>query len=95
MVDPRPDTLGGSTWTDLVGRLADARRLADGVALPGEPEPVTVRARLATAADGEAPLDSRCRRRSSSATRAGVVTTLPLGRIGTVPSDLAVDLPVG
>ena len=95
VVDPRPDTLGGSTWTDLVGRLADARRLADGVALPGEPELVTVRARLATEADGEAPLDVALPATLLVRDARGVVTTLPLGRIGTVPSDLAVDLPSG
>ena len=50
VVAPRPDTLDGSTWSDLVGRLADARRLADGVPLPGEPDRLTVRARLGDAA---------------------------------------------
>ena len=93
VVDPRPDTLAGATWPDLLARLAGARRLADGVALPGEPARVTVRAHLDTpAGDLEGfTLPSSVLVRDAF----GLVSALPLGEIGSVPRDLTLVLPTG
>ena len=93
VVDPRPDTLAGATWPDLLERLAGPRRLAEGVTLPGEPARVTVRARLDTAVD-----DLRAVTLPSSLLvrdARGLVSALPLGEVGRVPRDLTVDLPSG
>ena len=93
VVAPRSDTLDGSTWSDLVGRLADARRLADGVPLPGEPDRLTVRAKLGSrsGASPDLTLPATVLVRDAR----GLVTSLPLGRIGPDASDLSVDLPSG
>ena len=93
VVDPRPDLLGGSTWPSLLGRLSDARRLAEGVPLPGEPTRLTVRARLGTAfpVDEEFTLPASVLLRDAR----GLVHSLPLGELGTKPADLTVQLPGG
>lgn len=93
VVDPRPDTLAGEAWPDLLARLAGPRRLADGVALPGEPARVTVRAGLDTpVGDLEGvTLPSSVLVRDAR----GLVSALPLGEIGSSPRDLTVALPSG
>jgi len=93
VVDPRPDLLGGSTWRSLLGRLSDARRLAEGVPLPGEPTRLTVRARLGTAfpVHEEFTLPASVLLRDAR----GLVHSLPLGELGTKPADLTVQLPGG
>ena len=93
VVDPRPDLLGGSSWSNLLGRLGDARRLADGVALPGEPTRLTVRAHLGTSLDvsDEFTLPASVLLRDAR----GLVHTLPLGELGVRPADLTAELPSG
>lgn len=91
VVDPRPDLLGGATWPDLLGRLADGRRLARGVPLPGEPTRLTVRAQLGTAFEvaEEFSLPASVLLRDGR----GLVHSLPLGELGVRPADLTVELP--
>lgn len=93
VVDPRPDLLGGSSWSNLLGRLGDARRLAEGVALPGEPTRLTVRAHLGTSLDvsDEFTLPASVLLRDAR----GLVHTLPLGELGVRPADLTAELPSG
>ncbi|HSO65302.1 MAG TPA: FtsX-like permease family protein [Ornithinibacter sp.] len=93
VVDPRADTLEGATWSDLMARLAGARRLADGVALPGEPTRLTVRARLDD--PGEELEGSTLPSSALVRDDRGLVSALPLGEIGTVARDLTVELPSG
>ena len=93
VVDPRQDLLAGSTWPSLLGRLADGRRLADGVPLPGEPTRLAVRGHLGTAftvAD-EFTLPASVLLRDGR----GLVHTLPLGELGVRPADLSIELPSG
>ncbi|HET7821204.1 MAG TPA: FtsX-like permease family protein [Ornithinibacter sp.] len=93
VVDPRQDLLAGSTWPSLLGRLADGRRLAEGVPLPGEPTRLTVRGHLGTAftvAD-DFTLPASVLLRDGR----GLVHTLPLGELGVRPSDLSLELPSG
>jgi len=93
VVDPRPDLLGGSTWSNLLGRLGDARRLAEGVPLPGEPTRLTVRANLGTAlgvAD-EFTLPASVLLRDAR----GLVHTVPLGELGVHEAELTAELPSG
>ncbi|HET6969423.1 MAG TPA: FtsX-like permease family protein [Ornithinibacter sp.] len=96
VVDPRADTLAGATWPDLLGRLARARRLAEGVALPGEPARVTLRAGLDTPV-GEVGEVEGVTVSSSVLLRdaRGLVSALPLGELGSAPRDLTIDLPTG
>ena len=93
VVDPRPDLLAGSTWPSLLGRLADGRRLAEGVPLPGEPTRLTVRGHLGTAfaVAEEFTLPASVLLRDGR----GLVHTLPLGELGVRPADLTVELPSG
>ena len=93
VVDPRQDLLAGSTWPSLLGRLADGRRLAEGVPLPGEPTRLAVRGHLGTAftvAD-EFTLPASVLLRDGR----GLVHTLPLGELGVRPADLNIELPSG
>ena len=87
VVDPRADLLGGADWPGLSARLADARRLADGVPLPGEPTRLTVRARLGTAdLDGVSAEFSPPRSVLLRDAR-GLVHTVPLGELGVRAAD--------
>ena len=93
VTDPRPDLVRGSTWPDLLGRLAVARAMADGVALPGEPRRLTLRAGLGTSLDvpEEFALSASVLLRDAR----GLVHTVPLGEIGVRPADLTAELPSG
>jgi hypothetical protein len=93
VVDPRPDLLEDSSWSSLLGRLAGARRLAQGVALPGEPARLTVRARLgsAFAVSPDLTTPSWVLLRDAR----GLVHTLPLGDLGVRTADLTAELPSG
>ncbi len=94
VIEPRADLLGGADWPALLGRLADARRLADGVPLPGEPAHLTVRARLGTSDPHVSPdfsLDASVLLRDAR----GLVYTLPLGQLGVRPAERTLELPAG
>jgi hypothetical protein len=89
VMDPRPDTVHGSTWTAAVGLLADARDLGGGVELPPGTREVTVTARLTTPEELRgvvfpASLHVRDAR--------GQVSSLPLGSIRTRESRLTADI---
>jgi hypothetical protein len=93
VVAPRADTLDGATWQGLLGRLTASRREGQAVPLPGEPTRLTVRARLQPgfAGDPTPPLPASVVLRDAR----GLLSTLPLGDLGTSPTDLTVDLPTG
>ncbi|MFL6177926.1 MAG: FtsX-like permease family protein [Ornithinibacter sp.] len=92
VVDPRADLLGGADWHALLARLGDARRLADGVPLPGEPTRLTVRAGLGTSGPDVSD-DYRLPASVLLRDARGLVHTVPLGDLGERPADLTVELP--
>ena len=94
VMDPRADLLGGADWPGLLARLADARRLADGVPLPGEPTRLTVRAGLGTA-DPDVSADYSLPGSVLLRDARGLVHTVPLGELAVRPADRAVELPRG
>ena len=95
VVDPRADLLGGADWPGLSARLADARRLADGVPLPGEPTRLTVRARLGTADPDGVSADFSLPGSVLLRDARGLVHTVPLGELGVRAADRTLELPGG
>jgi hypothetical protein len=89
VIDPRPDTVHGTGWTDAVSRLHDARDLGGGVEVPAGADRVSLTARLLAPGSARrvafpASLHVRDGR--------GLVSALPLGLVSTEESVLGVDL---
>ncbi|HEX6917972.1 MAG TPA: FtsX-like permease family protein, partial [Phycicoccus sp.] len=87
--DPRPDTVVGGSWRDVVGRLAQGRDLGGGARLPDGAKTLDVTARIASDAsffrlDFDATLQVRDGH--------GTVHGLPAGRVSTRTSRLSADL---
>ncbi len=89
VMDPRPDTVRGTTWAAAVDRLTAARELGGGVEVPAGTRELTVTARLTAPARL-----SRVAFPASLHVRdgRGLVTVLPLGSVRTTPTTLAVAL---
>ncbi len=89
VMDPRPDTVHGGSWTDLVGRLARARDLGGGAALPDGTRHLTVEARLRSeATSGRLSFPATLHVRDAR----GLVTTVPLGLVSPEETTLTADL---
>jgi hypothetical protein len=89
VMDPRPDTVRGTTWQGAVEALVTGRDLGGGIELPAATREVEVTARLIAPAELRrvafpAALHVRDGR--------GIVSAVPLGSVGTTPTTLEADL---
>ncbi|MFQ6173000.1 FtsX-like permease family protein [Oryzobacter sp. R7] len=91
VVDPRPDTLDGQSWSSLTERLTAGRASLDAPTLPDDATSLTLTMRL----DARAGAGARAEATANAVLRdgTGLLTTLRLGTVRAAPADLTVDLP--
>ncbi len=91
VVEPRPDTLDGQEWSDVVRTLGSRRARLEAPAVPADATSLTLRIRL-EAPDGTSPqfvVPTSVVLRDGS----GLMTTLRLGAVSVTAEDLTIELP--
>ncbi|QKE85379.1 FtsX-like permease family protein [Arthrobacter sp. NEB 688] len=91
VLDPRPDTLD-APWSDVTGRLLAGRDLGDGLALPGSPREVTVTAQVLATGSSSALGPEGFAASLAVRDARGLVTSVPLGSVGSDRRTLTADL---